>query len=107
VSEVLCGTPIAYLPNAIFQQVPRSDEKTLTSLARFTPRGILQELGGKLQHALVFAARAHAVFDVSSADTMTRTTDAFRSLRAARLILPEVLAKLDTSTWRTSGRLIY
>jgi hypothetical protein len=36
--------------------------------------------------------RAHAVFDVSSADAMTRTTDAFRSLRAARLILPEVLA---------------
>lgn len=92
VSEVLSGTPIAYLPYAIFQQVPWSDEKSLTSLERFTPKGILNELGGKLQHALVFAARAHAVFDVSSADAMTRTTDAFRSQRAARLILPEVLA---------------
>ena len=92
VSEVLSGTPIAYLPYAIFRQVPWSDEKSLTSLVRFTPEGILSELGGKLQHALVFAARAHAVFDVSSAHSMTRTTDAFRSQRAARLILPEVLA---------------
>jgi hypothetical protein len=92
VSEVLSGTPIAYLPNALFQQVPWADEKALTSLARFTPEAILEELGGKLQHALVFAARAHAVFDVSSAGAMTRTTDALRSLRAARLILPEVLA---------------
>lgn len=92
VSEVLCGTPIAYLPYAIFHQVPWSDEKSLTSLERFTPEAILDELGGKLQHALIFAARAHAIFDVSSADNMTRTTDAFRSQRAARLILPEVLA---------------
>ena len=108
VSEVLSGTPIAYLPYAIFQQVPWSDEKTLTSLARFTPQGILQELGGKLQHALVFAARAHAVFDVSSADTMTRTTDVFRSQRAARLILPEVLATarhFDVENKRTTDLL--
>jgi hypothetical protein len=94
VSEVLSGTPVAYLPHAIFQQLPWSDEKSLTSLARFTPEGIRRELGPKLQHALVFAARAHAVFDVSSADAMTRTTDAFRSQRAARLILPEVLATM-------------
>jgi len=92
VSEVLSGTPVAYLPYAIFRQVPWSDEHSLTSLARFTPEGILHELGGKLQHAIVFAARAHAVFDVSSAAGMFRTTDAFRSQRAARLILPEVLA---------------
>lgn len=108
VSEVLSGTPIAYLPSAIFQQVPWSDEKTLTSLARFTPQGILEELGGKLQHALIFAARAHAVFDVSSADSMTRTTDAFRSQRAARLILPEVLATarhFDVENKRTTDLL--
>jgi hypothetical protein len=108
VYEVLSGTPIAYLPNAIFQQVPWSDETTLTSLARFTPKGILDELGGKLQHALIFAARAHAVFDVSSAGAMKRTTDAFRSLRAARLILPEVLATarhFDNENKRTTDLL--
>jgi hypothetical protein len=108
VCEVLSGTPIAYLPYAIFQQVPWSDETTLTSLARFTPQGILQELDGQLQHALIFAARAHAVFDVASADMMTRTTDAFRSQRAARLILPEVLATarhFDNENKRTTDLL--
>jgi hypothetical protein len=92
VSEVLSGTPIAYLPQAIHRAVPWVDERTLTTLERFTPEEILKQLGGKLQHAMIFAARAHAVFDVAAMDSQSRTTDAFRSQRAARLILPEVLA---------------
>jgi hypothetical protein len=108
VSEVISGTPIAYLPHALFQQVAWVDEKSLTSLARFTPENILNQIGPTLQHALIFAARAHAVFDVSSADAMNRTSDAFRSQRAARLILPEVLATtryFDVENRRTTDLL--
>lgn len=94
VSEVISGTPIAYLPQAIYRAVPWVDEKLVTTLERFTPAGILDALGGKLQHALIFAARAHAVFDVPSLDSAVRTTDAFLSPRAARVVLPEVLATL-------------
>lgn len=92
VSEVLSGTPIAYLPQALHRAVPWVDEKTLTTLQRFTPSGMLEAFGGELQHAIIFAARAHAVFDVSALDKASRTSDAFRSQRAARLVLPEVLA---------------
>ena len=92
VCEVLAGTPIAYLPEAIHRAVPWGDERALTTLQRFTPEGLLDELGGELQHAMVFAARAHAIFDVPSLESRTRTADAFHSPRAARLILPEVLA---------------
>jgi len=105
ISEVLSGTPIAYLPQAIHRAVPWVDEKTLTTLEKFTPDGILEEFGGQLQHAMIFAARAHAVFDVAALDSHSRTTDAFRSQRAARLILPEVLAtvrRFDVENQRTT-----
>ncbi|NDB70659.1 MAG: hypothetical protein EB015_22160 [Methylocystaceae bacterium] len=94
VSEVLSGTPIAYLPESIHRSVLWADQKSVTTLERFTPTEILNALGGELQHAIIFAARAHAVFDVPSLDSASRTTDAFRSPRAARLVLPEVLATI-------------
>jgi len=92
VSEVLSGTPIAYLPESLHRAIPWAHQEALTTLERFTPADILSALGGAPQHAVIFAARAHAVFDVPALDADSRTTDAFRSPRAARLILPEVLA---------------
>lgn len=92
VSEVLSGTPMAYLPDALNRTISWVDERPLTTLERFTPSGMFETLGGELQHAVIFAARAHAVFDVPALDTSSRTSDVFRSPRTARLILPEVLA---------------
>jgi hypothetical protein len=104
VFEVLSGTPIAYLPQSLYRSVPWSNETALTTLDRFTPAGMLEALGGKPQHAIIFAARAHAVFDVSALDAAARTSDAFRSPRAARLVLPQVLAisrHFDTENQKT------
>jgi hypothetical protein len=108
VSEVLSGIPIAYLPYAIFSQIPWVGQQKLTTLARFTPTALQGALGHELQHALIFAARAHAVFDVPALDTASHTRDAFRSPRAARVVLPEVLATVrhfDTENKHTADLL--
>jgi hypothetical protein len=90
-SEVLAGTPIAYLPSELHRAL-NWETTEITSLDRFQPERLAAALGGSLRHAVIFAARAHAIFDVSLLDTATRTSDALRSPRLARVILPELLS---------------
>jgi hypothetical protein len=90
-SEVLAGTPIAYLPMGLFRSVSWAGTEIM-SLEKFRPLDLTGMLGGNLKHAVVFAARAHALFDVRLLDAAQRTTDAFKSPRLARIILPEVLS---------------
>lgn len=89
--EVLSGTPFAYLPLDLHRTIPWVAQE-ITSLEKFTPSDISESLGGSLRHAVIFAARAHAIFDVGALDAAKRTTDALRSPRLARVILPEILA---------------
>ncbi len=90
-SEVLAGTPIAYLPAELHKAVPWVSHQ-ITSLEKFSPKEIADALGGGLKHAVIFAARAHAIFDVARLDESKSTTDALRSPRLARVILPEILS---------------
>jgi hypothetical protein len=90
-SEVLAGTPIAYLPEELHRALDWQTTE-VTSLDRFKPDQLAKALGGSLKHAVVFAARAHAVFDVGLLDSARRTSDALKSPRLARVILPELLS---------------
>jgi hypothetical protein len=89
-SEVLAGTPIAYLPEEL-HRVLDWETTAITSLDRFKPDQLAAALGGSLKHAVVFAARAHAIFDVGLLDSARRTSDALKSPRA-RVVLPELLS---------------
>jgi hypothetical protein len=90
-SEVVAGTPIAYLPSELYRGL-NWQATPITSLDRFQPNNLVAALGGTLKHAVVFAARAHAIFDVSLLDAAKRTVlphvillpDASRSMLPAR-----------------------
>lgn len=90
-SEVLAGTPIAYLPDELHRAL-NWETTEITSLDRFKPDQLADALGGSLKHAVIFAARAHAIFDVGLLDSAKRTSDALKSPRLARVILPELLS---------------
>jgi hypothetical protein len=90
-SEVLAGTPIAYLPSELSKAM-EWETTEITSLDKFRPESLAKALGGSLKHAVIFAARAHAIFDVGLLDNATHTSDAFKSPRLARVILPEILS---------------
>jgi hypothetical protein len=90
-SEVLAGTPIAYLPSELFRAL-NWQATEITTLDRFKPDQLAAALGGSLKHAVIFAARAHAIFDVGLLDGVKSTSDALRSPRLARVILPELLS---------------
>jgi hypothetical protein len=62
--EILAGTPLAYLPMELHKAVPWV-ESEITSLEPFKPTDLADALGRNLKHAVIFAARAHAIFDVS------------------------------------------
>lgn len=89
--EVLGGTPFAYLPMELHRAMDWVENK-ITSLAAFKPADLAEALGRNLKHSVIFAARAHAIFDVGLMDRAHKTSDAFISPRFARIILPEVLS---------------
>lgn len=90
-SEIVMGTPLAYLPEALSRQLgwPLT---AVSPLSAFTPADISRRLGGGLNKAMIFAARAHATFDVPRIDSVSNTTAIFSSPRLTRIVLPEVLA---------------
>ncbi len=89
--------PLAFLPDALAKALPTAP-KQLGTLYDFAPEAIRARIGPRLKHAVVLAARAHAVFDVDSLrdDSSTRTTqDAFTS-PFAPIVLAQVLASPRT-----------
>lgn len=91
-TAIVGGTPIAYLPSEMIKVIPLSSYEDYGTLESYTPENILAKLGGSLSAASIFAARAHAVFDVESlADTEESTRDAFRS-PLSHIILAEILS---------------
>jgi hypothetical protein len=92
-SAFVAGTPIAHLPYELDRAIPWSRYDPLASLERFTPQRILQQLAGPSQRAIVrksmvFAARAHALFDVVLKDSGAASTrDLFRSPLSEVLLL--------------------
>lgn len=90
-SVIVSNTPIAYLPLELSQAVPWGAYDLIANVERFTPQAIRARIGGGLRHAQIFAARAHAMFDLAAADSLAATDDVFRS-PLAPVMLAELLA---------------
>ena len=99
-TAILEDTPIAYLPMNLVRLMPDDlryaplsshdggTEANTGSLAQFAPQELLARLGGGLRQTKIFAARAHALFDLASMDeSAVRTTDAFRGALYRPLML--------------------
>jgi len=90
-TAVVAGTPLAYLPHNLVRLVPW-ELCPVGDLNTFTPEALRKQIGGGLAEAKIFAARAHAIFDLTQADsTITSTTAVFQS-PLARVMLAELLA---------------
>jgi hypothetical protein len=89
-SALVAGTPVAYLPNQLAEVLGCYPPKLYFSFDDFTPNAIRKKIGPGLRDAKVFAARAHATFDLPAVrDGSTR--DVFRS-PAAPLVVAELLS---------------
>ncbi|HKS72655.1 MAG TPA: hypothetical protein VJQ82_05615 [Terriglobales bacterium] len=94
-SAIVANTPIAHLPESLARAVPWSAYDPVGNLEAYTPQEIQARIGPSLRQAEVFAARAHAMFDLKTADHAVTTDSIFRSPLA-----PVMLAEL-VSTVRT------
>lgn len=91
-AALISRTPIAYLPDELVKASCWSPGERLASLDDFSPKQIQEEIGEGLKTASVFAARAHATFDVATRDASTKTTrDVYRS-PLAPIILGELMS---------------
>lgn len=91
-TTLIKNTPVAYLPSRLAEATDWSSYHLFGSMQDFLPNNILQAIGGDLRHAKVFAARAHAMFDLHNFEPEASTTrDVFTS-PLSRVLLTEVLA---------------
>jgi len=73
-------TPISYLPLRLYKTIPWNWILDLSSLDEYLPEDLTKEIGGKLRDAKVFAARAHATFDLINLDeSVKKTSDIINS----------------------------
>lgn len=90
-AAIVGSTPIAYLP-AKLVALTDSSMVSSRSLERFSPVHLRDTIGPSLRHARVFAARAHAMFDVASAESAVATTCETFNSPLSRVILSELLS---------------
>jgi hypothetical protein len=72
-TQIVATTPIAYLPENLARAVPWAAYDPIGNLEAYTPQQIRSRIGGSLRQAQVFAARAHAVFDLATTGTVATT----------------------------------
>jgi hypothetical protein len=91
-AALIAMTPIAFLPDELVKASFWAPGQRLGSLNDFSPKQIQDEIGDGLKTAAVFAARAHATFDVVTRDAGAKTTrDVYRS-PLAPVILRELMS---------------
>ncbi len=91
-TAIIAGTPVAYLPNHLSETLGLYPQDLYLSFDKFSPLQIQKRVGGNLRDAKIFAARAHAIFDVDSlAFQRHSTTDVFKS-PGASLVFRELLS---------------
>ncbi len=91
-TAIVADTPIAYLPLELARAVPWGAYDLLANVEQFTPLKIRSRIGGGLRSAQIFAARAHALFDLTGVgNNLAATDDVFRS-PLARVMFAELLA---------------
>ena len=103
-TAMIAGTPIAYLPLELAQAVPWARYDLVADLERFTPEAIRKAIGGGLREARIFAARAHAVFDLATASDSVRTDEVFKS-PLARVMLAELVSTIRSFDTEAPGTL--
>lgn len=91
-TALIRDTPVAYLPNRLAEAMNLYPGSLFLEFDRFAPEQIKQRIGGKLRDAKVFAARAHATFDVVEQNTTTRSPFMRLSSPAASLVFRELLS---------------
>jgi hypothetical protein len=90
--QLIRGTPVAYLPNQLSEMLGLYPQDLYLSFDKFSPWQIKQRLGGKLRDAKIFAARAHAIFDVEALTSQRYSTgDVFKSPRTS-VVFRELLS---------------
>lgn len=91
-TALIAETPVAYLPNSLSQTLGLYPPSLYSAFDKFSPESIKNRIGGNLKDAKVFAARAHATFDLSSQSTSKgRMTERFRK-PGSLLVFLELLA---------------
>jgi len=93
---IIAGTPISYLPLNLAQAVPWGLYDHIANLEQFLPEAIKSRIGGGLKQAQIFAARAHATFDLPNANNSDVSTDSIFKSPLSQLMLTELLATTRT-----------
>ncbi len=91
-TALIRDTPVAYLPNRLSETLNLYPPSLFLEFEKFAPDNIKQRIGGGLRDAKVFAARAHATFDVVASSDMHRGSVGAFSSPAASLVLRELLS---------------
>ncbi len=91
-TALIANTPVAYLPHELSKAVRWARYDPIVSLDEFTPDEIQKQIGGGLRQAKIFAARAHAVFDLEGLKSFTATTRDIYSSPLSRVLFAELLS---------------
>jgi hypothetical protein len=73
-TALVAGTPITHLTSILVEEISWSYFAPVIELRSFAPAKIRKKLGGGLKDAVVFAARAHAMFDLEKVDATIGST---------------------------------
>ncbi len=91
-TALVAGTPIARLPSMLADGINWSYYAPVVELSSFAPPNIREKLGGGLRAAIVFAARAHAMFDLQKLDESVATTRDVLISPLRRVLMLEILS---------------
>lgn len=91
-TALISDTPVAYLPNKLSETLGLYPQSLFLQFEKFAPNQIKQRIGGGLKDAKVFAARAHATFDVVEVSESRRAVGGAFSNPASSLVLRELLS---------------
>lgn len=91
-TALIKSTLVAYLPNRLSEAINFYPGSLFLEFERFAPEQIKQRIGGGLRDAKVFAARAHATFEVMEQGQTTRSKYLGSSSPADSLVLRELLS---------------
>jgi len=91
-TALVAGTPITHLPLILASEISWSYYAPILELSSLAPQNIRNRLGGGLKAAIVFAARAHAMFDLQKLDKSVATTRDVLISPLRRTLMLEVLS---------------
>lgn len=91
-TALIRDTPIAYLPSELMKAVPWTRFMPIGSLYNFAPDEIRRRIGRGLREAMIFAARAHAMFDLDTVQRHVEATPLIYRSPVVQVTLAELLS---------------